>query len=97
MKYIYFVRHGESQANAEITGIGMDSPLTEKGREQAGFIAERCKRLPIQVIISSTMNRARETAEVVLKRIQKPMEVSEHASLFHFHAILPLFIKVIGP
>ncbi len=54
----------------------MDASLTEKGRDQAKFITERCKRLPIDLIISSTMNRARETAEIVQKEIGKPMETS---------------------
>ena len=36
MKKVYFVRHGESQWNVEDKICGVtDSPLTEKGQEQA--------------------------------------------------------------
>lgn len=37
MEKIYFVRHGESEANVEkkFAGQKEDSPLTELGREQA--------------------------------------------------------------
>lgn len=34
-KHIYFVRHGESESNAEKIHRGVDTPLTGKGRKQA--------------------------------------------------------------
>lgn len=76
MKTFYFVRHGESQANDGTVTIGADAQLSEKGREQARAIAQRCVRLPIQLIISSTMRRAQETAQFIRDVIQKPTETS---------------------
>ncbi len=64
-KTIYFVRHGESTANAGGLRQGANSVLTDKGFKQAEFIAKRLKNLPIEVLISSTYLRAKQTAEVI--------------------------------
>ncbi|MBI4080124.1 histidine phosphatase family protein [Candidatus Kaiserbacteria bacterium] len=78
MKTVYFVRHGESTANAGFpTYQGETSELTEKGREQAQFIAKRCKKLTVDVLMASTATRARQTAEFIAKEIGKELEVNE--------------------
>lgn len=74
MKNIYFVRHGESLSNSGQEGVGRDSRLTKKGVEQAEFVATRCAKLPIERIISSTMIRAKETAEIINAKTNKPIE-----------------------
>jgi broad specificity phosphatase PhoE len=53
------------------------TPLSEKGRNQASLLAKRCANLPIEVIVSSTMNRARETSSIILERIEKKVEYSD--------------------
>jgi probable phosphoglycerate mutase len=65
MKKIYFVRHGESEGNAGPLRQSATTPLTEKGREQAIFIAKRVKKLPAEIIIASPMKRAEETAKFI--------------------------------
>ena len=84
MKTVYFVRHGQSETNANIEagkgqGVfqGISSPLTEKGREQARFIAERAAKLPIDIILTSHAVRARMTAEEIQRATGKPLEVVE--------------------
>ncbi len=77
MKKIYFVRHGESEGNAGPIRQIATTPLTEKGRMQAAFVSERCSRLPIEVVLCSTMARARETAQIILQKVSKPIEYSE--------------------
>lgn len=77
MKKIYFVRHGESEGNSGPIRQGPDSPLTAKGKKQATFIANRSKNLPVEVVISSTMLRAKETADIIVSAISKPLEMSE--------------------
>ena len=75
MKTIYFVRHGESEANIGASVFqGEESPLTERGREQARFIAKRCTKLPIEVIIASPAVRARDTARYISEATGKPVE-----------------------
>lgn len=67
MKTIYFVRHGESEANAADLAAGkeLDSPLTENGRAQARQAGQDLKDKNIELIISSSLIRARETAEII--------------------------------
>ena len=65
---LYAARHGETQWNVENRTCGVtDLPLTEKGFAQAQLLAENTKDLKIDLIISSTMLRARQTAEPVAK------------------------------
>lgn len=77
MKTIYLVRHGESEGNASRIFHTHDVALTEKGREQAAFMARRAAKLPIDVIIASPLLRTRQTAAAIVSAIQKPIEYSE--------------------
>lgn len=78
MKTVYFVRHGESTANAGApTYQGEASDLTEKGMEQAKFIAKRCSKLSIEALIASTAKRARQTAEHIAEEIGLDVEINE--------------------
>ena len=77
MKTVYFVRHGESEGNATEVYQAVDSPLTEKGRKQARMVADRCSRLPIQAIISSTQLRAKNTANIIAETTGHPVEFSD--------------------
>lgn len=66
---IYFIRHGESEANVRHVFAGQkdDSVLTEKGKEQALATAKEIKKenLKIDKIISSPLKRALKTAEII--------------------------------
>lgn len=77
MKTIYFVRHGESTANAGFPIYqGEASELTEKGQQQARFIAERCKRLPVEVLVASTAARAQQTAQFISEATGLKLEIN---------------------
>lgn len=61
---IYAARHGQTQWNLEDKVCGRtDLPLTETGLAQAQLLAGRTKDLKLDLIISSPMLRARQTAE----------------------------------
>jgi uncharacterized phosphatase len=77
MKTVYFVRHGESEGNASTVMMGYKGALTETGRAQALELAERCSSLPIELVISSTLQRARETTEIFLSKNKLPVEYSD--------------------
>ncbi|MFH1642544.1 MAG: histidine phosphatase family protein [Nanoarchaeota archaeon] len=77
MKTVYFVRHGESGTNTSDVWVGDSIGLTEKGKQQAEYVASRCTKLPIDVVISSTIPRAKETAEIIKNKITKPIEFSD--------------------
>jgi len=68
---IYFVRHGESEANTRHVFAGQkdDSMLTNKGREQALATAQEIIKegLKIDKIYSSPLKRASETAKIIAK------------------------------
>ena len=69
---LYLIRHGETDAN--VAGVwqgSTDSPLNERGRAQAQALARRIARegLPITVIYSSPLQRARQTAEMVARAL----------------------------
>lgn len=71
MTAFYFLRHGQSEANLKglFAGQREDSPLTAKDFEQAKAAAEELKLLHIDRIISSPLQRTRQTAEIVAKII----------------------------
>ena len=65
MTTVYLVRHGESETNAGTIMFGKSAKLTARGHEQAKFIARRCARLPVEVIIrvvSYERTRRRDTS-----------------------------------
>lgn len=68
---VYFVRHGESQHNAEKAHQALDVSLSETGRKQAEIVAERFKVIKVDTIISSDYPRAKETAEIIGQVIGK--------------------------
>lgn len=65
MKTAYLVRHGESRGNASPIFLSEGTGLTEKGRAEAAAAAVRCAKLGAGALISSTMERARETAKII--------------------------------
>lgn len=71
---LFFVRHGESTYNAKRMHQHGQVPLSETGMKQARFVAKRFRTLPIEVIISSTYTRARQTAEVIAEETQREIE-----------------------
>ena len=73
---VYFVRHGETTWNAGRIHQASDSTLSESGLAQAKVVAKRFLRIPIDVIVSSTHKRARQTAEIIAETIQKPVKYS---------------------
>lgn len=74
---IYFVRHGESQANLlqEIANRGLRHGLTRKGREQAVALADRLQDLSITHLYTSPLLRAIETTVILANRLGLDYEV----------------------
>ena len=66
MTRLYFIRHGESEANIEgrFAGI-LDYPLSEKGREQARRTADYLRDIPLAAVYASDLSRAYETGQAV--------------------------------
>lgn len=77
MKEIYFVRHAESESNADGVHRGPGAMLNEKGLTQAQVVAERIEKIGVEALISSTYPRAKATAAPISERIGLPIEESE--------------------
>ncbi len=63
---IYFVRHGETDFNVqEIVQGNIDVPLNENGISQAKTIRDKLKQIKFDVIYSSPLLRAKQTAQII--------------------------------
>ncbi len=63
---IYTVRHGQTEWNKKGLYQGKtDVPLNEEGKKQAMLVKEKLKDKKIDLIISSPLKRAKETAEII--------------------------------
>lgn len=68
MGHIYFVRHGQTVWNVENKICGStDSPLTEKGKEQARELSQNIisEGIKFDEIIYSPLSRAKDTALII--------------------------------
>lgn len=76
---LYFVRHGESEANLvqEFSNSGLKHPLTARGLAQAQQLAKNLDGLTDVRVYSSPVLRARQTAQVIAERLAAPLEVTE--------------------
>ena len=79
MARLIVVRHGECQANLEhrLAGSKNDSPLTEKGIDQARETGQALldSRIKPDRIISSPLSRALDTARVIAKELNFDGEI----------------------
>jgi probable phosphoglycerate mutase len=80
---IYFIRHGESEANLKHVFAGQkdNSPLTQKGIEQAKAEGLKIKEMGLNIskVISSPLVRAFDTAKIVSEIIgyNKEIEIDQ--------------------
>lgn len=75
---IYLARHGESEGNIKNIFYGRtDFPLTEKGREEAEKLGKEIALYEIDRCYSSTLIRARHTAEIALKDREMPLSLHD--------------------
>lgn len=75
MKHLYYARHGQSVMNVSGHFAGRtDTPLTEVGRGQAKAAGQQAKAIKIDLIVSSPLVRALETAQIIAREIGYPPE-----------------------
>lgn len=75
---IYLARHGQNEDNANgILNGRRDLPLTELGRSQANEAAELIENIGLQfdVVYTSPLRRASETAEIICEKTKQPTPV----------------------
>lgn len=76
MQHLYIVRHGQSQANADhIIAGSHESPLSEVGERQAAYAGDTARQFfKFDLIVSSPMSRAHQTAAIIAQHIGYPHE-----------------------
>ena len=63
---LYIIRHGETPWNTQLRLQGQtDIELNEKGRSLARATAQALRSVPFDLVITSPLSRARETAAIV--------------------------------
>ncbi|MGR0162108.1 histidine phosphatase family protein [Paenarthrobacter nitroguajacolicus] len=70
MATVILVRHGRTTANATglLAGRAVDVNLDQIGREQAALTAGRLAAVPLVGVVSSPLERCRQTAQLILDR-----------------------------
>ena len=82
MPHFILIRHGESQLNvinrqSRVFCGQVDTPLTERGREQArtaGKVLAAWADLRISAAISSALGRCRESLDLILQELPYPVQ-----------------------
>jgi broad specificity phosphatase PhoE len=75
---LYIFRHGETEWNATRRFQGhSDIPLNEKGRDQARILETVFRNCRPDIILSSDLDRAHETARIANQNVSVPIELYE--------------------
>lgn len=81
---IYFIRHGETDYNLEgIVQGQLDIPLNKKGIQQAHELKNKLKDLDIDIIFSSPLLRAKQTAEIINENFNVKIKYDERLKEFY--------------
>jgi probable phosphoglycerate mutase len=80
---VLLVRHGLTAGTGHVlTGRMPGIPLDDRGREQASALAARLAAVPLDAIVTSPLDRCRQTAEAIAAaRDGHPVAVTEDAEL----------------
>ena len=89
MKYVYFVRHGQTQKNVSHIHQGPEEPLTAIGKEQAEAVAQTLQQKRIDTLVTSSFVRAVETAGIIGETLDLPLQKTE--SVKEFRRPMPLY------
>ncbi len=78
MSTVLLVRHGLIDTTGRVlSGWTPDLHLDERGRRQAAAVAERLRTIPLAAVVSSPVERCRETAEAILAGRELGLTVDE--------------------
>src|SRR5687767_10128865 len=78
VKYVSLIRHGETEWNTTGRWQGiLPVPLNDIGREQARKLAATLRQDAIQMIYTSDLSRAAETAQIIADTLGIPVSVDE--------------------
>ena len=83
MTLVLLVRHGLTAGTGKVlTGRTPGIPLDDRGRDQAGALAARLACVPLDAIVTSPLERCRQTADAIASaRNGHPVAVAEDEQL----------------
>lgn len=76
-KYFFFVRHGETVLNARHIKQGDEGGLSPVGIHQAEETGQNLKSFKIRLILSSPLQRTKETALILKKHLKSPIRYNK--------------------
>ena len=83
---LLLARHGESEWMVRGDEAGFNSPLTDRGRQQARLLGRwLAAKQEIGAIYASTLIRARDTAEIVAAELHLPVKFDDGLREFEVH------------
>jgi len=98
---LYLVRHGESEFNRIGEEAGSDSALTDLGWQQVERLGRfLASRGPFDALYCSSMQRTRQTAEILVRHITAPPPIfldSLREVAFRMNDFLPRFAHPLDP
>jgi probable phosphomutase (TIGR03848 family) len=76
---VLLIRHGRTTANSSgvLAGWTPGVRLDERGEQQAGELAKRLAEVPLAAVVSSPLERCRQTADIVLSGREVPVRLDE--------------------
>ncbi|MEY9863331.1 putative phosphomutase (TIGR03848 family) [Catenulispora sp. GAS73] len=80
MTLVLLIRHGRTTANSSgiLAGWTKGVRLDERGEQQAGELAKRLAEVPLSAVVSSPLERCRQTSDIVLAgRESVPVHLDE--------------------
>ena len=95
---LYLVRHGQTDwnLNGQIQGQN-DIPLNNTGRTQASDVADRLTRFNLEYIISSDLNRAAETAQIIGNKLNMRVEYDVRLREYDFGILTGMTRRGLDP
>ncbi len=98
MVQVILVRHGETDWNEahRIQGGNSDTPLNERGREQAERLGLRLKQERIRAIYASSLKRALDTALVIAHHHQLEVQIEPSLREINVGELEGISISVLG-
>jgi broad specificity phosphatase PhoE len=91
---IFFIRHGETTGDLEDRYGGIhDDSLSEAGKEKAAGLGQKFKEKGIEVIYTSPLARAQETAAIISQITKSPIVIESGLSERNQYGILTGMIK----
>lgn len=74
IRTLYLIRHGQYDSSVQSTDGG---GLTQVGKEQAKYVGQVLRDIPVDIIVASTMIRAIETANIVAHYVEAEFRVTD--------------------